>query len=269
MCRMLGYVGPRLPLGRLLVEPVHSLVVQSYRPREMVSGTVSADGFGAALWLDDGEPEPAVYRTALPVWADPNLGWMSKRIAVRAALAAVRGATPEVGYELSSVQPFALGRVAFVHNGFISGFRNGAQRALRRDLGKVAYELLTGGSDSETIFAVVIDEIERGAPSLGAALRGAVLRVEAVCRELSTSAVLSAIVGDGDRLVGCRWSHNAAPASLYTGTLPLGGPGACLSSEPLDSGETGRSAFDPVPVGSLVELRPGERPIVERIAGSP
>ncbi|HXN56297.1 MAG TPA: hypothetical protein VN874_08525, partial [Myxococcales bacterium] len=78
-----------------------------------------------------------------------------------------------------------------------------------------------------------------------------------------------AIVGDGDRLVGCRWSHNAAPASLYTGTLPLGGPGACLSSEPLDSGETGRSAFDAVPVGSLVELRPGERPIVERIAGSP
>ena len=52
-------------------------MVRSYRPREMV--TVNADGFGAALWLDEGEDvgEPAVCRTALPVWADPILGFLT------------------------------------------------------------------------------------------------------------------------------------------------------------------------------------------------
>ena len=79
MCRMAGYVGPALRVGEIVSAPPHSLLVQSYRPREMESGTVNADGFGAALWLDDAKPEPALYRTAAPIWADPNLGWMSEQ----------------------------------------------------------------------------------------------------------------------------------------------------------------------------------------------
>src|SRR3977135_4279273 len=131
MCRMAGYVGPALRVGEIVSAPPHSLLVQSYRPREMHSGTVNADGYGAALWLDDGKPEPALYRTAAPIWADPNLGWMGERLRVRAALAAVRSATPGIGYELSNVQPFARGRLSLVHNGFIERFRAGPQRALR------------------------------------------------------------------------------------------------------------------------------------------
>src|SRR5207244_763392 len=107
--------------------PPHSLLVQSYRPREMESGTVNADGFGAALWLDDGKPEPALYRTAAPIWADANLGWMSERLIVRSLIGAVRSATPGIGFELANVQPFARGRSAFTHNGFITDFRRGAQ----------------------------------------------------------------------------------------------------------------------------------------------
>src|SRR5437016_5004013 len=105
MCRMLGYVGPPLALGEVLTRPPHSLCRQSYQPKEMTSGTVNADGFGAALWLDDGRDEPALYRTAAPIWADPNLGWMAERLRVRAVLAAVRSATPGIGFELSNVQP--------------------------------------------------------------------------------------------------------------------------------------------------------------------
>ena len=80
---MAGYVGPTLRVGEIVSAPPHSLLVQSYRPREMQSGTVNADGFGAALWLDDGKPDPALYRTAAPIWADPNLGWMGERLVVR------------------------------------------------------------------------------------------------------------------------------------------------------------------------------------------
>lgn len=94
---MAGYVGPAIRLGEIVSRPVHSLVVQSYKPREMQSGTVNADGYGAALWLDDGRPEPALYRTAVPIWADPNLGWMNERLRVRSVIAAVRSATPGIG----------------------------------------------------------------------------------------------------------------------------------------------------------------------------
>jgi len=49
MCRMVGYVGPPLRPAELVLKPAHSLYVQSYRPREMTSGVVNADGWGAAL----------------------------------------------------------------------------------------------------------------------------------------------------------------------------------------------------------------------------
>ena len=38
MCRMLGCLAPPLPFAELVSKPPHSLVVQSYRPREMTSG---------------------------------------------------------------------------------------------------------------------------------------------------------------------------------------------------------------------------------------
>ncbi|MEP0772297.1 class II glutamine amidotransferase, partial [Trichocoleus sp. ST-U1] len=46
MCRILGYLGSPILLDCLLSKPEHSLIVQSYEPREMTSGVVSADGFG-------------------------------------------------------------------------------------------------------------------------------------------------------------------------------------------------------------------------------
>src|SRR5207248_467650 len=88
MCRMAGYVGPALRVEEIVSAPPHSLLVQSYRPREMQSGTVNADGYGAALWLDDGNPEPALYRTAAPIWADPNQRWMGERLVVRSLICA-------------------------------------------------------------------------------------------------------------------------------------------------------------------------------------
>src|SRR5437870_7998458 len=104
MCRMAGYCGSPIALGELVAAPAHSLVVQSYKPREMVSGAVNADGYGVAMWLDDARPEPALYRTVAPIWADSNQQWMNERLRVRSALAAVRSATPGIGYEVTNVQ---------------------------------------------------------------------------------------------------------------------------------------------------------------------
>jgi ergothioneine biosynthesis protein EgtC len=227
MCRMAGYVGPALRVGEVVSAPPHSLLVQSYRPREMQSGTVNADGFGAALWLDDGTPEPALYRTAAPIWADPNLGWMSERLIVRSLIAAVRSATPGIGFELANVQPFARGRIAFTHNGFITDFRRGAQRAIREGLGPAAYESIDGSSDSEHIFAMVLD----AGGSLVEAVRRCIGRLEAICEGLDRTAVVTLLLGDGEQLVGVRWARGFRPATLYWAPFK---EGVCLASEPLD-----------------------------------
>ena len=138
MCRMVGYIGPSLAPADLLTSPPHSLYVQSYKPREMTSGVVNADGWGAALWLDDGRPEPALYRSAQPIWADPNLSLVCDRLPATAAVAAVRSATPGIPYQLACVQPFARGRVAFLHNGFVTGWQQGPARLLREGLDESA-----------------------------------------------------------------------------------------------------------------------------------
>jgi len=242
---MAGYVGPAIRVGEIVSAPAHSLLVQSYKPKEMQSGTVNADGYGAALWLDDGKPEPALYRTVAPIWADPNQGWMGERLAVRSLIAAVRSATPGIGFELGSVQPFARGTVAFTHNGFITDFRRGAQRAIREGLGRDAYESIQGSSDSEHIFALVLD-----APGpLPAAVRKAILRLEAICNELDRTAVATLLVGDGQQLVGVRWARGLRPATLYWSPFQ---DGVCLASEPLD----GRR-WKELPEGQLAVARPG------------
>ena len=247
MCRMAGYLGPAIPLGEIVSAPKHSLVVQSYKPREQTSGTVNADGYGAALWLDDGRPEPALYRTGAPIWADPNLGWMNERLRVRSVIAAVRSATPGIGFELANVQPFVHGRIAFAHNGFVTDFRHGPQRMMRESLGREAYESIAGSSDSEHIFALVIDV---PGVALADAVKRAVIRMEEICTELQRTAAATLLLGDGEHLVGVRWARGTKPATLYAASF---GDGVCMASEPLD----GRS-WRELPAGEVVTLRAGD-----------
>jgi ergothioneine biosynthesis protein EgtC len=253
MCRMAGYVGPALRVGEIVSAPPHSLLVQSYRPREMQTGTVNADGYGAALWLDDDNPEPALYRTAAPIWADPNQRWINERLVVRSLIGAVRSATPGIGFELANVQPFARGSVAFAHNGFITGFRHGVQRAIREGLGEDAYEAIEGSSDSEHVFALVLD----GARPLPEAVRAAIVRLETICEKLDRTAVATLLLGDGESLVGVRWARGLKPASLYWAPFK---DGVSLASEPLDG-----ARWKEIPADHLAIARAGHDLRVESL----
>jgi glutamine amidotransferase len=245
---MAGYAGPTVRVGDIVSAPRHSLLLQSYKPREMQGATVNADGYGAALWLDDGRPDPALYKTAVPIWADLNLGWMNERLAVRSLIAAVRSATPGIGFELANVQPFARGNLAFTHNGFITKFRSGIQRKLRESLGREAYESIEGSSDSEHIFALVLDS---PGDSLADKVRGGIRRLAALCEELNRSAVATLLLGDGEQLVGVRWAHGSKPATLYFSPFAQGG--VCIASEPLDG-----TKWREIPPDQVAIARPGE-----------
>ena len=43
------------------MNPEHSLIVQSYKPREMISGTVNADGFGIGWYHLHIDKYPVTY----------------------------------------------------------------------------------------------------------------------------------------------------------------------------------------------------------------
>ena len=97
MCRHLAYLGPPVALAELLLDPPHSLVVQSWAPRDMRGGgTVNADGFGVGWYAEPardrrpggtGGAAADLERRALPELA------RGPTPAVPAVLAAVRNAT--------------------------------------------------------------------------------------------------------------------------------------------------------------------------------
>ncbi len=265
---MVGYIGAPVAPADLLTAPPHSLYVQSYKPREMTSGVVNADGWGAALWLGDGRPEPALYRSAQPIWADPNLSLVCDRLPSTAALAAVRSATPGIPYHLACVQPFARGRVAFLHNGFVTNWQRGPSRVLREGLGDAAYQAVQGGSDSEGLFALLLDALDRGAGSLVDAVRSALQRLQRICTQTSSTAIATILASDGEVLVGARHAVGLPSASLYCAGGPptARAPGWCMASEPLWPDEQGVARFREIPAGHLAVARRGSEPRVEALS---
>lgn len=130
MCRHLGYVGPPVAVGELVVRGPHSLYSQSWAPREMRrGGTINADGFGVAWWCRaevgiDGAREAATrYRNAAPIWTDPAVAEVLGQLESRAVVAAVRSATVGMPIERAACAPFIDEHWAFSHNGVVPEWR--------------------------------------------------------------------------------------------------------------------------------------------------
>ena len=177
MCRFVAYRGKRVPLAHVISEPEHSLVEQSYQPKEMTVGTVNADGFGLGWYNRALESAPCVYTSILPIWSDRNLPGLSRHIASDCILANVRSGTPGFGLDQSNCQPFAYERLLFMHNGFIENFRDSLVRKIRDSLRAEYYRLIQGTTDSEHIFALVLNFLhgrEYTQQTLVAALQGTV-----------------------------------------------------------------------------------------------
>jgi ergothioneine biosynthesis protein EgtC len=260
MCRMIGYLGETIPLRALVDAPPHSLEKQSYLAREMQGAVVNADGWGVSFYLDD-DPDACVYRCTAPIWADVNREHLGRAIRSRCVLAAVRSATDPLGLSHANTQPFSAGALSFVHNGYIRDFDRGPARRLRASLSDEQYARLRGHTDSEHIFAVLLDEYARGEGASHDRLAGAVARalerVRALARESGVAALLTVIASDGRALVGARLAEGAEAPSLYLVAGPARvAPGALLASEPLDDDP----AWSAVAPGRLVVVTPDAPP---------
>ncbi|MFD5484799.1 ergothioneine biosynthesis protein EgtC [Streptomyces virginiae] len=221
MCRHLAYVGPAVTLGRLLSEPEHSLVRQSWEPRRQRHGTVNADGFGVG-WYAEGDPVPARYRRAGPIWGDLTFTDLARVVRSGAVLAAVRDATLAGADGEAAAAPFTDGPWLFSHNGAVRDWP-GAAAPLAAALPPEELLQLAARTDSALVWALVRRRLRAG-DDLGTALAEPV-------RELSSAAPgsrLNLLLTDGAAIAATAWGD-----SLWYLADPAGGR-TVVASEPYD-----------------------------------
>ena len=234
------------------------MLVQSYAPREMMSGVVNADGFGVGWYVPEDE-EPAVYRSNGSLWSDRSFAGIAPKIRSSIVFAAVRSATPGLPVEESGVPPFSKGPFMFMHNGAIQNFRQKAMRKLRDSLSDEAYSGLLGVTDSETIFAGLLDLLRQDPADLTGATRDTIRHVTEACDRLGVEATLNLAVTDGTEMVFIRYSTEGPGNSLYVLEDARAFPGAIVvTSERLDQD----SGWREVPDRHLLSVRreSGARP---------
>ncbi|MFD9905897.1 ergothioneine biosynthesis protein EgtC [Streptomyces sp. NPDC059063] len=230
MCRHLAFLGEPEALGTLLVEPAHSLFRQSWAPRRQRYGTVNADGFGVG-WYADGDPVPARYRRAGPVWGDPSFADLARVVRSRAVLAAVRDATVAGADGEAAAAPFAAGPWLFSHNGAVSGWP-GSLAPLAAALPPVDLLALEARCDSALVWALVLDRLRHGADA-AQALADTVVAVAGA----APASRLNLLLTDGETIAATAWGD-----TLWYRSEP--GRRVVVASEPYDDDPDWREVPD-------------------------
>ena len=239
MCRLLGYLGSSIQLDRILIKPEHSLIAQSYKPQEMTSGFLNADGFGFGWYDRDRDPLPYAYRNTLPIWNDVNVPELARHIKSSCHLAYIRSATSVSSIAMNNCQPFSYQNVLFVHNGFIDNFRQTLYRPIREQLSDAAYQRIEGTTDSEHIFALIVNELERDSKlDLQQALKNTILNLAEMAQEHNLEVSANIVLSDGKELAACRYAHGKQTPSLYyIKTDSADGNAVIIASEPMFEGD--------------------------------
>ena len=223
MCRFVAYLGPPVALESLLLTPPHALAVQAYAPRHQRHGRINADGFGVGWYAPEVRAEPARYRTTTPMWADNSFASLAGVVSSGAIVAAVRNASPGLPVDESCTAPYTHERWLFAHNGRIQDFPGPVAVQLRRLMSDERTAQLQGVTDSEVLFALVLDRMEAGACA-PEAVRVVIAEVLNVAPESRLNLCLS----DGKRIVA-----SACGDSLFTLSDP-GSDAVVVASEPYD-----------------------------------
>jgi predicted glutamine amidotransferase len=233
MCRLTAYLGEPLEVGTIVFRGSHSLYEQSYLPRELISGSVNADGYGV-VWYNG--LEPVRLGASRPIWQETDLKGVLEANTSSMVLAAVRNATPGIPVEGGGL-PMTYGPWSFILNGYVEDFRASYMRTLRSRLPDDLYGELRGSSDTETLFLLAVAALQEGG-DVGDALE----HVRQIVEEGLTSghvAQLTMILADGESLAALRGASVEKTNSLY---LAVGHPdaprGTLLASEPLDDDGT-------------------------------
>ena len=251
MCRLLAYIGSPISLEHLLYNHTNSLIVQSYEPKEMVHGKVNADGFGIGWYHPTKNTEPFIYKNVLPIWNDINLPHLSRYVESECIVSYVRSATPGQGMDFSNSQPFKYKDLLFTHNGKIDNFRQTLYIPIREQLNDELYQWIGGTTDSEHIFALILNQWQANPnKTLEQVLNTTLLTLKDWVQSHQTNLNANLVLSDGNKLVASRFSSKSPPPSLYWLENDSTFSGAVvIASEPLFEGK-----WTPFPENSIMSV---------------
>jgi gamma-glutamyl hercynylcysteine S-oxide hydrolase len=238
MCRHLAYLGPPVALHDLLFGAPHALAGQAREPRHQHPPEYNGDGFGVGWYPTGKKSEPERHLSLDSIWENDAFAARATGIRSDAVMAAARAASPGATLGVTGNAPFASKGWLFSLNGRVDGFYDGVGDELRAGLSRHWHGTFDGDADSEVLFAMALDHIDRGA-SPGRALAAVVAQIRS-----RSAGPLNLLLSDGQCVAA-----TAVGNSLFA--LPRGRD-VTIASEPLDDDEL----WQRVPDGSLVEADP-------------
>lgn len=262
MCRHAAYVGPGIALTELTRDLPHSLYHQSFQARQMLRGSVNADGFGVGWYDPDVRPEPARYASPLPIWSDTNLPSFGPLIRSPLVVAAVRNATVEGTTDAANNAPFVSGRYLWSLNGYLEDFAESWKEEVLWDwIDRGRRTQLRGQSDAEHLFQAVLSRAGE-AGSLPEAVLSVLRDAKKRAAETGKGAQLNLLLSDGETLIATRCGASPTQTSLYHlwdgDEFP---DGHVVASEPLYDDPLWQSVAE----DTLLILRDGAPPVRLRV----
>jgi gamma-glutamyl hercynylcysteine S-oxide hydrolase len=246
MCRLAAYLGPPISLKRFLFDPSHSLIKQSWAPREMEEAVLNADGFGIGWYTD--QQKPVTYLNTHPIWSDSNLPSLASSLNCKTWLACVRSATPGQMTGLVNTQPFVNDPLLFMHNGYIKDF-NPDYRIIFHDVLKGEIQAgISGHTDSEYLFALLRQQIlQQPEADLVTQLTRFLDQIPKLIGQ--GTMLLNIIISDGSSIYAIRHALDGQSPSLYFAVnAELFSDAVIVASEQL----TGNNCWQVVPDHSLL-----------------
>ena len=256
MCRFTLYLGPTITLGSLLTEPDHSLIHQSSHAREREE-PLNGDGFGVAYYVPQLSAEPGLFRSVTPAWSNANLRQLARVTESPCILAHVRAATQGHPVAEMNCHPFVWRQYALAHNGDIGGFSQ-IRRRLLAELSDDVFQEIYGTTDSEHLFALFLEYLQRDATEaaveqrMATALSAAVSRIVTFRREAGSTdeSYINVAVTDGRCAVVLRYTTDAGERAdtlyLNTGHRYTCDEGVCQMIEPESGEETVIASSEPL-----------------------
>lgn len=156
MCRLLAYMGTPIIIDKLLYQPKNSLINQSINARELEE-PLNGDGFGIGWYVPEVNYEPVTFVSVYPAWNNRNLRNLAPKIKTECLVAHVRAASVGDVSE-SNCHPFQYKDFLMMHNGGVENF-TAIKRHLREPLSDELYNWIKGQTDSEHIFAFLLNHL--------------------------------------------------------------------------------------------------------------
>jgi glutamine amidotransferase len=149
-------MGSPIIADQLLYQPKNSLVNQSINARE-IEEPLNGDGFGIGWYVPEMNYEPVTFVSVNPAWSNRNLRNLAPKIRTECFVAHVRAASVGEVTE-SNCHPFQYKNLLMMHNGGVENFSL-IKRKIRQPLTDELYNWIKGQTDSEHIFAYLLNHL--------------------------------------------------------------------------------------------------------------